>query len=40
MVLRVYAFQALARNVGVDGGGRNIGMTQQHFAPRANRRRG
>ena len=31
VVLRVQGFQAFARDMGVDGRGRNIGMPQQHL---------
>ena len=31
MVARVQLRQALARNMGVDGGGRNIGMAQEQL---------
>ena len=31
MVLRVQGFQAFTRHMGVDGGGGNVGVTQQHL---------
>ena len=31
VVLRVQGFEAFARDMGVDGRGRNIGMPQQHL---------